>query len=181
MIKFILFILMVFSLLNSIHEAYGLKVFIKNATATILQNNVTTTDTSIIYSKEITIDWCIFILSIFIIFIVTIISSWIIKRAQKNHLQHLKDKSIINNIENTHQGGFWDIIREGDYFPSLARFHFLLWIFVISFTLLSTYFILLRDGITTPELGLPVNTLLLMGISTVVPIISNVVSRGKIY
>lgn len=78
-----------------------------------------------------------------------------------------------------YKGGFWDIIREGDYYPSSARFQFLLWTFVISFTFLSVYFILLRNGIVNTELDLPTNTLLLMGISIAVPIISNVISKEK--
>ena len=96
----------------------------------------------------------------------TIISYWIIKRAQKNNIQALKDIHSVSNTDELYKGGFWDIIREGDYYPSLARFQFLLWTFVISFTLLSVYFVLLRNGIVNPEIGLPINTLLLMGIST---------------
>jgi hypothetical protein len=42
----------------------------------------------------------------------------------------------VNSVRNLGRG-FWDIIREGDYYPSLARFQFLLWTFAISFVFLS--------------------------------------------
>lgn len=178
MIKFILFTLIVFSFLNSIHNIYGQQVITENTTEIILQTNKTNSDQpklSIIQIEKK--EWWIYLLSIFIIVIVTIFSSWLFKRAQKDNLQLLKDTGSISNIDVKHKGGFWDIIREGDYYPSLARFQFLLWTFVISFTLLSVYLILLRNGILDPKLELPTNTLILMGISTIVPIISNVISK----
>ena len=177
MFKFILVALIVFSLLTSINNIYGQLVPVQNNTEVDQQNNETATPQ--VYEKIERIEWWIFLLAILLIFIVTIISYCVIKRAQKNNLQALKDIHSVSNTDELYKGGFWDIIREGDYYPSLARFQFLLWTFVISFSLLSVYFILLRNGIVNPELSLPTNTLLLMGISTVVPIISNVISREK--
>jgi hypothetical protein len=160
MIKFILFTLIVFTFFNSTHNIYGQLVPIQNITQIDKQNMAITDSTREGFKEIEKKEWWIFLLSVFLIFIVTIISYWIIKRAR---------------------GQFWDIIREGDdNHPSLARFQFLVWTFVISFTLLSVYFILLRNGIVNPLLDLPTNTLLLMGISTVVPIISNVIPRKKV-
>jgi protein-S-isoprenylcysteine O-methyltransferase Ste14 len=170
MLKFILFALILFSFSIAIHGVYGQLVPIQNNTEIEKENNQPTSTISQVY-KKIKIEWWIFLLSILLIFIVTIISYWIIKRAQKSN--------SASNTDDLYQGGFWDIIREGGYHPSLARFQFLLWTFVISFSLLSVYFILLRNGIVNPDLGLPTNTLLLMGISTAVPIISNVISKEK--
>ena len=176
MIKFILFTLIVFILLNSTHSIYGQLVSVENTTAKISsQDNITSSDT---FTKKIEINklW-IYILSIFIIAIVTIIAFWVFNRAHKDNLQSLKDDGLINNIDEMHQGGFWDIIREGDYFPSLARFQLLLWTWVISFTLLSIYLIFLINGIVNPVLEMPTNILILLGLSTITPIVSNVISK----
>ena len=116
-----------------------------------------------------------FPLAIFIIFIITVVLYWAIKRAIKDNVQSSKDTNSGNGDE-IYKGGFWDIIREGDYYPSLARFQFLLWTFVIAFTLLSSFIILIENNLIDRELDLPINTLILMGISTGVPIVSNIIS-----
>jgi hypothetical protein len=74
---------------------------------------------------------------------------------------------------------FGDIIRDGSGFPSLARFQFLLWTFIIMFAVLSVYFIRLFMG--TPQLPneLPTNLLILTGISVAVPFVSNPISTAK--
>jgi hypothetical protein len=74
---------------------------------------------------------------------------------------------------------FGDIIRDGGGFPSLARFQFLAWTFIVMFVVLSVYFISLFNG--TPELPneIPANLLILTGISIAVPLASNPVSSIK--
>lgn len=74
---------------------------------------------------------------------------------------------------------FGDIVRDGSGFPSLARFQFLLWTFIIMFAVLSVYFI--RLFLRTPELPneIPTNLLILTGISVAVPFVSNPVSSIK--
>jgi hypothetical protein len=81
--------------------------------------------------------------------------------------------------QNIHRANFWDIIRDGDYYPSLARFQFLIWTFIISFSFLSIYLVRILGG----ELGfpqqIPDGVLQLMGISVVTPIIGNGLSSFK--
>jgi hypothetical protein len=81
--------------------------------------------------------------------------------------------------QNIHKVNFWDIIRDGDYYPSLARFQFLIWTFIISFSFLSIYLVRILGG----ELGfpqqIPAGVLQLMGISIVTPIIGNGLSSFK--
>jgi hypothetical protein len=73
---------------------------------------------------------------------------------------------------------FFDIIRDGDYYPSLPRLQFLVWTFVISFVYLSIYLIRISSG----ESDAPIvdnNLLILLGISIASPLISNVISGNK--
>ena len=83
-----------------------------------------------------------------------------------------------NCNKGNYKGGFWDLIREGDYFPSLARFQFILWTFTVSFTLLSMYLLMMWNN-TLCWSAVPQNILALMGISAGVPIVSMVISREK--
>jgi hypothetical protein len=73
---------------------------------------------------------------------------------------------------------FIDVIRDGDYYPSLPRFQFLVWTFVISFVYLSVYLIRIYSGkFDAPFIDN--NLLILLGISIASPIISNVISGYK--
>jgi hypothetical protein len=47
-----------------------------------------------------------------------------------------------------YQGSLSDIIRDGDYYPSLPRFQFMLWTVVISFVFLSIYLLRIYGGET---------------------------------
>ena len=69
--------------------------------------------------------------------------------------------------------GFFEMIKDKNYRPSLSLFQFFLWTLVISFGFLSIYFIRIIEGAyDSPILGeLPVSILVLMGISTAVPVI----------
>ncbi|MBV9179016.1 MAG: hypothetical protein JO297_18455 [Nitrososphaeraceae archaeon] len=74
---------------------------------------------------------------------------------------------------------FGDIIRDIGGFPSLARFQFLLWTSIVMFTLLGVYFIRLLMGSMMFPTAIPVNLLIILGISVAVPIISNPISSIK--
>ena len=72
-----------------------------------------------------------------------------------------------------------DIIRDGSGFPSLARFQFLLWTFILMFAVLSLYFARLFIGILALPDEIPANLLILTGISVAVPFVSNPISSIK--
>lgn len=80
-----------------------------------------------------------------------------------------------------------DTIRDENGFPSLAMLQFLTWTIVVFFAFLTVFFInwynggpLLPDGETTDEDSfLPINLLILMGISVSVPIVSSGLSQVK--
>jgi hypothetical protein len=72
-----------------------------------------------------------------------------------------------------------DIIRDGSGFPSLARFQFLLWTFILMFAVLSLYFTRLFIGILVLPSDIPANLLILTGISVAVPFVSNPISSMK--
>ena len=74
---------------------------------------------------------------------------------------------------------FSDIIRDGGGFPSLARFQFLAWTFILMFVVLSVYFIRLFMGTPVLPEGIPANLLILTGISIAVPFVSNPLSSMK--
>jgi len=113
-----------------------------------------------------------------IIVVVTFAASRIIREGKKWLLGQGQLVLETNCKQGNHKGGFWDIIREGDYFPSLARLQFVLWTFTISFTLLSIYLFMLWNN-TLCWSVLPQNILALMGISASVPVVSTVISREK--
>jgi hypothetical protein len=74
---------------------------------------------------------------------------------------------------------FWDIIREGDYFPSFARFQFLAWTFIISFVFLSIYLLRLAGAecdiiqVSSPSI------FQMMGLSAGTPVLANLILRYK--
>jgi hypothetical protein len=51
--------------------------------------------------------------------------------------------------KNYYQGSFWDIIRDGDYYPSLSRFQFMLWTVVISFIFPSIHLLRIFGAVTS--------------------------------
>ncbi len=88
--------------------------------------------------------------------------------------------SNTDSNKDTYKGSFWDIIREGDYFPSLGRFQFFLWTIVISFAFLSIYLIRADGGVFSFDLkALPNQLMELMGISVFVPVVGNALSKYK--
>jgi hypothetical protein len=78
-----------------------------------------------------------------------------------------------------YQGSFWDIIRDGDYYPSLPRFQFMLWTVVIAFVFLSVYLLRIYGGETGAPPQIQDSILQLMGISVAAPIIGTVMSSYK--
>lgn len=74
---------------------------------------------------------------------------------------------------------FGDIIRDGSRFPSLARFQFLLWTFIVLFAVLGVFLIRLFNGISEIPNDIPENLLILTGISIAVPFVSNPISGIK--
>lgn len=113
-----------------------------------------------------------------IILTITFVASRIIRVARQNMLAKQKLLLEPNCRTGNYKGGFWDIIREGDYYPSLARFQFILWTFVISFSIVSIYLLMLWNGLYCWS-AFPQNILALMGISAGVPIVSLIISREK--
>ena len=113
-------------------------------------------------------------LSVLIIGIITLVTSSIVTRVRLSKFTEEQRKDI-----KLYRGSFWDIIREGDYNPSLSRFQFLVWTLAISFVVISVFFIRSFGGVPSFPNGdlIPENLLELMGISTAIPVVSNVISR----
>ena len=112
--------------------------------------------------------WYFLSLSFIIILGITIIVAILIKQIKKTRTDDKRKRKI----------KFIDLIRDGDYYPSLPRFQFLIWTFVISFVYLSIYLIRIFSG----EFDAPAfdnNLLILLGISIVSPILGNVISGYK--
>ncbi len=118
------------------------------------------------------------LVAIIIILAVTFAASRIIRKG-KQWLRAQGQLALESNCkQGNHKGGFWDIIREADYYPSLARLQFVLWTFTVTFTLLSIYLFMLWNN-TLCWSDIPQNILALMGISAGVPVVSTVISREK--
>lgn len=114
-----------------------------------------------------------FVLSALIIGVITLVTSRIVTHARSNML-----KKESSNDEK-YCGSFWDIIREGDLYPSLARLQFLVWTLAVSFVAVSVFFVRSFGGVPSFPVGdfIPQTLLGLMGISTATPVIGNVLSR----
>jgi hypothetical protein len=120
-----------------------------------------------------------YLVAIFIILVITYIAARIMRIARKWVKEHGQAEFESDcGQQGSYEGSFWDILRDGDYYPSLARFQFAIWTFIISFMLLSIYLLMLWNN-TLCWSGLSQNILTLMGISAAVPIVSNVLSREK--
>lgn len=63
------------------------------------------------------------------------------------------------------------ILNEAGY-PSLAIFQFLLWTVVVAFSYLMVYYLRINSGLYEPPSTISTNILILLGISTAVPIVS---------
>lgn len=147
-------------------SAYSQPTGSSNSPEMIITGNMTT----VIKDRELPIPLNQFVyFLIFIAFIIilgiTLIVSALVTRGSKTE----PHSNVIK---------FFDIIRDGDYYPSLPRFQFLVWTFVISFVYLSIYLIRISSG----ESDAPIvdsNLLILLGVSIASPLISNVISGNK--
>jgi hypothetical protein len=74
---------------------------------------------------------------------------------------------------------FGELLRDDDWYPSLARFQFLVWTLIVSFAYLGIAILRLLAGVAAFPESPPVNILLLMGISVAVPIASGSISSIK--
>jgi hypothetical protein len=107
------------------------------------------------------------IIALIIVFVIFYIAKYIIE----------KKKLYSGDIRRIR---FTDIIRGQDMDPSLSIFQFLLWTGVVIFAFTAVYFIRILGGVYyPPEHGIPEFLLVLMGISTGVPIVSNIISAYK--
>jgi hypothetical protein len=83
---------------------------------------------------------------------------------------------IIRKTKDTH---LTDIIRDDDWYPSLALFQFVMWTSLIAFLYLGIYLTRAFGGVTAFPPSIPTNILTLLGISVGVPIVSGGVSSIK--
>ena len=74
---------------------------------------------------------------------------------------------------------FYEIVLDENWYPSLALFQFLLWTFIIVFAFLGIYLTRIFGGYSGIPVEIPVNLLLVMGISVSVPIITSKASNIK--
>jgi hypothetical protein len=108
-----------------------------------------------------------FVFSFIVIGVILYSASILIRRARRSH----------PDIKTS----FWDIIREQDWYPSLAIFQFLVWTVVIIFAFLGIYLIRIFGGVLEAPSSISPNILALMGISVAVPIISGGISRNRYF
>ena len=86
---------------------------------------------------------------------------------------------VMRYILHKTNGKFSDIIRGRDIDPSLSLFQFLVWTWVVIFSFVFIYSIkILAGDYNLAGSSIPYNLLVLMGISTVVPIASTVISKA---
>lgn len=73
----------------------------------------------------------------------------------------------------------WDLIRDGEGYPSLARFQFFIWTLIIIACFTTIVTLRMRTGLNLIPGQLPANLLILMGISTAVVPVSQEVSKDR--
>lgn len=74
---------------------------------------------------------------------------------------------------------FLDILRDSDWYPSLAILQFFVWTLVIIFAFFGVYLIRVFNGVSEPPTEIPLSLLALMGISVVTPVVSGGISSIK--
>jgi hypothetical protein len=104
-------------------------------------------------------------LSLVIVFLIFLAIFLIVRtiRMRKNEKRKLK---------------FWDIIRDDNWYPSLAIFQFLLWTGIVLFAYTGTSITRLFSGFGV-LMDIPANLILVMGISGAVTVVNGVVSDFK--
>ena len=93
-------------------------------------------------------------LSLVVVFFIFVIVYFVIRRVRK---RQLKPK-------------FWDIIRDDNWYPSLAIFQFLLWTGIVLFAYFWISLTRLFGGVG-PFIDIPYTLILVMGISAPVPVV----------
>jgi hypothetical protein len=106
-----------------------------------------------------------FILSLVIVFLIFLLTYLFIRKIRLRQNKKYMPK-------------FWDILRDENWYPSLAIFQFLLWTSVVLFSYLGIYLARLFSG-SAPLLGIPPNLFAVMGISAAVTIVNGFVSQFK--
>lgn len=77
------------------------------------------------------------------------------------------------------KASFLDILRDSDWYPSLAILQFFAWTLVIIFAFFGVYLVRIFNGISEPPTEIPLSLLALMGISVATSIVSGGVSSIK--
>ena len=86
---------------------------------------------------------------------------------------------VVIHILHKSKSRFFDIIRGPNMDPSLSLFQFLVWTFVVIFSFILVYSIkILAGDYNLAGSTIPYNLLVLMGISTAVPILSTAISKA---
>jgi len=124
--------------------------------------------------------WYSFLISIAAVSSGTSLAVYFLHKSRKRaNVENEKVKKKHTHCKDLYKGSFSDIIRDGNYYASLPRFQFLLWTLVISFTFLSVYLLRISGGEFGFPTQIPNEVLALMGISVIVPVISNPLSAYK--
>jgi hypothetical protein len=100
---------------------------------------------------------------VFLIFVIVYLV--VIKRVRRRQTKMIKPK-------------FWDIIRDDNWYPSLAIFQFLLWTGVVLFAYFGISLTRLFSGVGV-FIDIPYTLILVMGISAAVPLVGAPVSDFK--
>ncbi|WP_179372142.1 IPT/TIG domain-containing protein [Nitrosopumilus ureiphilus] len=101
-----------------------------------------------------------FVISFLVVVLIVFVARAVLKRGDK-------------------KASFLDILRDRDWYPSLAILQFFAWTMVIIFAFFGVYLIRVFHGISEPPTEIPLSLLALMGISVAVPVVSGGVSSIK--
>jgi hypothetical protein len=71
---------------------------------------------------------------------------------------------------------FWDIVRDDNWYPSLARFQFLLWTGIVLFAYFGVYLARYLSG-GSSHVGMPLNLFGVIGIAAAVTTVNGYVSQ----
>ena len=140
-----------------------------NETDKNIATNNTINQTKSSHNMTMSIDYLVpraviaFILSFVIVLLILVITFFIVRK--------------IRSWEKT-KPRFWDIIRDDNWYPSLAIFQFLLWTGIVLFTYLGIALTRLFTG-SDSLVNLPNSLIIVMGISAAVPVTGAAVSNFK--
>jgi hypothetical protein len=132
-----------------------------------------------------TIIWAVVAFAITIVFILT--EDYLVKLGEHRAIWAVLASgvtiafitAIIFRIKQKAGFRFWDIIREKDFHPSLSRFQFLLWTWIVSFVFSCVVLIRVSEGVFPIPLAIPGNLMILIGISAAPAVISSGVNQSR--